>query len=139
MQRRLHIFQTFGLKSLHLVVLAREGFHHADGRQRLFHDGSQFAFFFAHGAGGLLDLAGQVIHHGEQGGHHRQRDQREPPVHVEHYADHADEREYVDEHSEKRGIDKTLYRFDVICNARNQVAGAIFVMLREREPLNVVV
>jgi hypothetical protein len=59
------------------------------------------------------------------------------PVDAEHYDDHADERESVDEDAEEPGDDKRLDRIDVDGYTADKVAGRLLIVIREREPLDV--
>jgi hypothetical protein len=63
-------FQALFFQTALLEILAGEGFDHADGRKHFLDNGNHLAFFFADGAGRLLDTAGVGIDHQKQNRRH---------------------------------------------------------------------
>ena len=131
--------QALGVESLLFVVLPRKGLDDPDRRQHFLDDRQQVAFLLAHRARGLLDPPRVAVDHQEEHRHHRQGNEREAPVEIEHHPDHAGQGRHADEHAEQRGVDEGLDGFDVARDARDQVARSHLVVLGERQSLNVVV
>ena len=129
--------ERFIFKPVYLVVFACKGFYNADGTDDLLHDREHFALVPAHLARRDFSLARVAIHDKEQDGHNAQGNKREPPVDVEHDADHEDEREDVDEHAKQALHDERLDGVDVAGNAADQVAGPGSVVVRQRQLLYV--
>ncbi len=136
-QRDLDALQALFLQALLLVVLARERLDHADRGQDLLDHGDDLALLLAHFARRLLDAPGVSVHDHKKHRRHGEGDQRKPPVDIEHHADHADQRQGVDENAQEAGGDEALDGVDVAGYAADQVAGLLVIVIGEREPLHV--
>ncbi len=139
LERGVHTRQAVGLEPVLFVVFTGKGLHHADGTQDLGYAGEQGAFLLAHRARGRLDLPREHVDNPEEDRGDRERNQRESPVDPQHDADHADQRQDIDEDAEKGGVDEVLNRTDVIDHPRDEVAAVRLAVIGERQPLNVVV
>ncbi len=119
------------------VILARERLHHADRRQDFLDGRNDLALLLADLARGFLDQPRVVEHDQEQQRRHRQRDQRESPVDVEHHRDHADQRDAVDQCAQQSRSEKALHRVDIGSDAADQVARLLLIVIGDRQPLHV--
>ena len=133
------VLPAFPVEPPILVVFARERLHHLDRGQHFGDAGHQLAFLLLDEARGLLDPLRVEVDDHEHHRRDRQPDQREAPVHVEHDAEHAGERQDTGDDAEQRGRDEVLDRVDVAGHARQQIAGARFAVLGERQPLDALV
>ena len=100
-----------------LVVFSGERFHHANRREHFLQDRHDLALFTADGARSSLDAARETIDDQKEHRRNRKSDQRKLPVEIEHYADHADEREDVDDDAEQHVRDQALNGVNVARHA----------------------
>ena len=120
------------MQSFHFVVLAGERLDHANRRQHLFHDGSDFSLFLSHCAGRLFDAPGIAVDDRKQHWRHRQCDQSESPVQIKHYRDHTQQGDDVNQYAQQPLRNKTLDRVDVTGDSADQIAGALLIMEGKR-------
>ena len=133
------VLPALPVEPLILVVFARERLHHLDRGQLLRDARHQLAFALLHQPRRLLDPLGVDVDEQEHHRRDRQADQREAPVHVEHDAEHADQRQHVDDDAEQRRGDEVLDRVDVAGDAGQQIAGPRLAVLGERQALDALV
>lgn len=138
-QRGLDILQALPLEAALLVVLARERLHDSDRREDLSHEGDQRALLLPDVARRGLDAPRETVHHHEEHGRDRQRDQREPPVQVEHHTEDADQRQRVGQDAQEGRGDEVLNALDIAGHPADQVARAFLVVFGERQAVDVVV
>jgi len=87
----------------------------------------------------LLDASSERVNHYEERRGNRKGDQGKSPIDVQHDSDHAEQSQRIDEHAEKRRVDKILDGTDIASDASNQVSRLCLVVFRQRKPLNMVV
>ena len=121
------------------VVLARIGLHDMNRREDLGHVRQQLALLLSYGARGLLDAPRVDVHDQEERRRNRKREQRESPVVVQHDADHAGERQDVDQDAEQRRADEILNGPDVARHPGEQIALVRLAVLGERQALDLLV
>ena len=116
-QRRSDAFQALLLEASDLEIFAGKCLDDADRGERFLHHRDHVAFFLAHLARRPFDAAREAVDDQEEQRGDRQRDQREMPVDIKHHAEHADQRQHVDDHAEQRRRDEILHRADVAGDA----------------------
>src|SRR5581483_12486156 len=67
---------------------------------------------------------------------HRERDQCELPIQIQHHAQHAHQGEAVDHRIEEPGNDEALNGVDVARDAADQIAGLLVIVIRKGKTLN---
>ena len=136
-KRGFNLFQAGLFQPDLLVSLPGKGFHYANGGEHLLHHGNDFALLFSYLAGRALDAARVCVNHDKKWGRHGKRNQRESPVDPQHHANHAHQRDHIDEGTEQSGVDKALDIVHVTDNAADEVAGPLLVVEGQRQPLYV--
>ena len=131
-----HALKTLFFQAPALIVLPRERLDHTDRRQHFFDDRNNLALFLANFSGSLLDTARVAVNHQEEDRGHGERDQRESPVEIEHDADHAHQRNKVDQGTQQRGIDEALDGIDVAGHAAEEIAAALLIVVSQGELLD---
>ncbi len=127
-----------------LQVLLLDGFrterpHHSRRLQTLLHHCHDVALVMAHLVRGAFHGAVEARHEEQQERRHRHRHESEVPVEPEHDAQHAENREQIDEDSERSGRSEVLDRLHVVDDGRQDRAELVTVVVGERESLEVVV
>ena len=138
-ERGLHGGEAFALEPRFFVRLARERPDGTDGGHRLLDDRGERALALLYLARRLFDPMRAAIHDGEEERRHRQAEQREPPVEIEHDGEDARQRQHVHRDAEQGGGEEVLRRVHVARQAHHQVAGAARLEERQREPVQVVI
>ena len=100
---------------------------------------SQLAFFLPHLPRCFLDPLGKEIDHQKQHRNNGERDQSKAPVVIEHHADHARERQRVDQHAQQRRSNEVLNRFNIAGDPADQIAGSLFVVFRQGQVMDMLV
>ena len=93
----------------------------------------------AHDAVRLADVAPEPLRDEDDERQHGEGDQRQPPVHPQHHAHDADEREHVAEDRDDAGREQIVQHVHVGGDARHQPADRIAIVVLQVEPLQVAV
>src|SRR5207245_9239453 len=120
--RWIHVFQTLLVEPGHFKSFPCERLHYTHRSQHFLHDRNQFTLLLPNRARSLLDASSERVNHYEKRRGNRKGDQCKSPIDVQHDSDHAEQSQQIDEHAEKRGVDKILDGTDIASDASDQVS-----------------
>ena len=132
------VVAAFAIETLLFIAFARKRLDDARGRDRFLHHRRERALLLLDLAGRVLDAARIAVDHHEQRRRHRQADQTEAPVEIEHHRHHADDGDEIEADLQDRR-DEVFRRVDVARQPHHHVAGLLLLIEGQRHPLDVVV
>jgi hypothetical protein len=138
-QRQVDAFLAFAIEAAFLVLLAAKRLHDADRRDRLLHDRRELALLSFDLPHRVLDPSRQAVHDHEHDWRDRERHHGEPPIEVDHHAEHAGERQDVHQHAKEDRRDEVLRGIDVARQPDDHIAGLPPVEERQRQALDMVI
>ena len=127
-QRDLDAFQALFFQAALFIVLAGEGFDYPDGRKHLLHHGNDFPLFFPDLPRSLLDATRVSVNNCKEYGDHRQGNQGETPVQIEHYSDHTQQRQAINQDAQQPRGDEALDSVNVTRDAADKIARLLLIV-----------
>lgn len=123
------------LEILIFVMFPAERLHQADCRHRTLNGRGELRVVRLGLGRPLLENLRVVVGDPQQNRRHRQRHQRQPPIHGKHQPGHNHQRHRVDQHRLDHGVVDVLRAKGVVAQAVNRIALRLRLVIRQRQRL----